>query len=47
MSNVLSNLAPAIIGLVAAALGLLYARHLRLGAERARQNRIEAARPAE
>jgi putative ubiquitin-RnfH superfamily antitoxin RatB of RatAB toxin-antitoxin module len=43
----LSNLAPAIIGLAASAMGLIYARHLRLKAEAARQDRVEAARPAE
>jgi hypothetical protein len=47
MGDVLSNLAPAIIGLAAAALGLLYARYLRREAERARRTRIGAARPAE
>lgn len=47
MSDMLGELAPAIVGLAAAAIGLLYARHLRLGASRARQARIEVARPAE
>jgi hypothetical protein len=47
IDEVLSNLAPAIIGLLAAAVGLLYARRLRGEAERARRDRIAAARPAE
>lgn len=47
MAEMLSDLAPAIIGLVAAAFGLLYARRLRREAERARRQRIGDARPAE
>jgi hypothetical protein len=47
MADTLSNLAPAIIGLAAAAVGLIYARQLRLGAKRDRKRRVEAPDPAE
>jgi hypothetical protein len=47
MDEIVSNFAPPVIGLLAAAAGLLYARHIRRQAERRRQSRAHAPRPAE
>ena len=47
MDELLRNLSPAIIGLLVAGAGLLYARHIRRQAQRDRESRAQATRPAE
>jgi hypothetical protein len=47
MDELVSNFAHPLVGLLAAAIGLLHARHIRRQAERRRQSGAHAPRPAE